>query len=573
MQTEKKMTGYPSIDRPQERFYRKKTIREINAEQTVYELIFNSNKNNMNAPALEYMDVTWSFEKLKKETDKAADAFAKSGLKLGDTVLIGVSNCPEAVASLFALNKLGVVSKWFDIRAGEKDIEDYANDSNCRYLIAFDMLLPKIQKILDNTNLEKVLIIYPTDSLSIVKQTAYSLKANRLPKDSRYIRFKDFVKCGDVNSSIPCVAFDKERPSIMIQSSGTTGKPKTIVHSDFSATSCVKRMAYSDLPISEGKSMLVYLPPWIAYALGDAIILSLALGAKAIISPTFEAKEFIKYIGKFTICFTAPICYRYVRDHFNELNKKQISELRKVECFGSGGDKISVEENAELEQLFGTVIVNGYGNNEAWGCLTVNPTKYNKYGTVGIPKYGDTIIAYDVDSEKELPYGESGEICSLTDTMFLYYEGNQEATNSVKQLHPDGKIWLHTGDLGYVDEEGFVVLNGRARRVIVRLGFKISAYTIEDKISEHPAVKECVAVEVKDSVEEHVPMVYIVLKDDKCDKEKIQKSIYDKCYSELKEYEIPKYFRIVDSLPYTQNNKYDFRLLEQWGNEYVDTYK
>lgn len=573
MPTEKKLTGYPSVDRPQEKYYRKTPIREIETEQTIYEMIFNCNKDNMDAPALEYMGITWSFEKLKFEVDKVADAFAKFGLKLGDTVLLGVSNCPEAVATLLALNKLGVVSKWFDVRAGEKDIEDYANDSNCRYLIAFDMLLPKIQMILDNTNLEKVLIIYPTDSLSIIMQAAYSKKATRLPKDSRYVRFKKFVKDGNSNSNIPCVAFDKERPSIMIQSSGTTGKPKSIVHSDFSASSCVNKIAHSDLPICKGKSVLVYLPPWIAYALGDAIILSLALGAKAVLSPTFDPKEFVKYIGKFTICFTAPFCYRYVRDHFSTLSKKKIKALRQIECLVSGGDKISSEENAELEEILGAVIVNGYGNNEGWGCLTVNPVKNNKHGTVGIPKYGETIIAYDINTGKELPYGESGEICSLTDTMFLFYEGNPEETNAVKQLHPDGKVWLHTGDLGFVDEDGFITLNGRARRVIVCLGFKISAYTIEDKICEHSAVKECVAVEVKDDIEEHVPMAYIVLKDENADHESTKQSIYAKCLSELKEYEIPKYFRIVESLPYTQNGKYDFRLLEKQGNEFVDSQK
>lgn len=564
------LTGFPSVDRPQNKFYREQPVRDIKTEQTIYELVFNSNKDNMSAPALEYMGAVWTFEKLKAEADRAADAFSKAGLKLGDTVLLGVSNCPEAIATLFALNKLGVISRWFDVRASEKDIEDYANSSNCRYIIAFDLLLPKIQMVLDNTKIEKVLVIYPTDSLSFVMQSAYSLKANRLPKDSRYIRYKEFIKSGNPHANKTCVAFDKNRPSIMIQSSGTTGKPKIIVHSDFSATTCVQKLSYSDLPVSEGKSALVYLPPWIAYALGNAILYPLSLGAKAILSPTFDPKGFSKYIGRFTICFTAPFCYRYIRDNYSSLTKKQVKQLHKIECLVSGGDKISEEENAELEKLFGTVIVNGYGNNEGWGCLTVNPTKGNKYGTVGIPKYGETIIAYDANTGKELPYGESGEICSLTDTMFLHYEGNPTETNAVKQIHPDGKVWLHTGDLGFVDEDGFITLNGRARRVIVRQAFKISAYTIEDKITEHPAVKECVAVEVKDAVEEHVPMVYIILKDDTADHEAAKQSIYQKCRSELKEYEIPKYFRIVSELPYTQNGKYDFRLLEKQGNEFVE---
>lgn len=155
--------------------------------------------------------------------------------------------------------------------------------------------------------------------------------------------------------------------------------------------------------------------------------------------------------------------------------------------------------------------------------------------------------------------------------MFIGYENNIEETNKVKKMHEDGNIYLHTGDLGSIDEEGFITVSGRMRRVIVRLAFKISASTIEDKICEHPAVKECVAVGVDDVVEEQSPMAYIVLKDEfKGNEDMIENDIFNKCKSELKGYEIPKYFRIVDKLPYTQNGKYDFRSLEKQGNEYVE---
>ena len=569
--SEKQLTGYPSIDKPWEKYYREKPVREIETEQTIYEMVFNANKDNMTDSALGYMGIEWTFQKLKEETDRAADAFIKSGLKMGDVVLLGVSNCPQAVVTLLALNKIGVVSKWFDIRAGEIDIRDYANDSNCKYIIAFDMLIPKIEKILNDTNLEKVIIIHPTDSLSRTMQFIYSLKAKKLPNDSRYVRFNKFVSEGTYNSNIKCVSFDKSRPSIMIQSSGTTGKPKIIVHSDNSATSCARELAYSDLPIEFGKTLLNALPPWIAYAIGQATLYPLTMGAKVELSPTFEPNTVEKYLGKFTISFAAPFHYRYIRDNYNKLSKKKLAAIEKADCLASGGDKISVEENRQFEELFHTVFVNGYGNNEGWGCLTVNSVKNNKYGSVGIPKFNETVISYDNENEKELPYGENGEICALANTTFLYYEGNSEETANVKKVHPDGKVWIHTGDLGCIDKEGFITLGGRARRVIVRQGFKISAYTIEDKICQHTDIKECVAVEVKDAEEEHVPMAYMVLNDTNKDKSTVKAELEAFCNKELKEYEIPKYFMFVDELPYTQNGKYDFRKLETQGNEYVDS--
>lgn len=574
------LTGYPSIDKPQYKYYREVPLVEIDPHQTIYNMVFDTNKNNMDAIAIEYFMVRWTFRKLKKETDRLASAFSKMGLELGDVVLVGVSNSPEAVATFLALNKLGVVSKWFDVRAGEKDIEEYANDNHCKCLVAFDLLIPRVELILDQTELEKVVVIRATNSLPKVIQKLNERKEKQegkyveIPSDERYVMYNQFLKTGDRNSTIECVSFDKNRPSVMIQSSGTTGKPKTIVHSDFSCTSCVRSIAYADLPLEKGKALLVALPPWIAYGLGDAIMLPLVFGMRVVLSPIFTPNAVFQNLGKFHVVFAAPFNYRYIRDHYEELTSRQKKGLAMVECCVSGGDKITVEENQELEEVLGCPVVNGYGNNEGFGALSVNPMLNNRYGTVGIPKYGETIISYDEDSKQELPYGVEGEICSLTDTMFLEYENNLEETSEVKQVHNDGSTWLHTGDLGFIDEDGFVHLHGRKRRVITRLAFKISASTIEDKICEYPAVKECIAVEVKDDIEEHSPMAYIVLKDAfKGNENLIQDEIYNKCISELKGYEIPKYFRFVDELPYTQNGKYDFRLLEEQGNEYVENLK
>lgn len=575
-ESSKEITGYASIDKPWKKYYKEIPTKEIELNQTIYEMIFN--QEDMNALALEFLGKNLTYKKLKMYVDRFADALVKNNIKQGDVVLMGVSNSIGMVISLLAINKIGAVSKWFDIRASKKDIEHYANSSNCKCMIAFDMLIPKIENIIDETSIEKVIIINPADYLPKYKKILYNLKCkkegifNPLPNKVGFVYFDKFLNEGSNKSKITCVPFDYERPSIMIQSSGTTGKPKTIVHSDLSAVSSTKQLAYSDLPLGKGKKILVALPPWIAYGLGNATIMAMSFGTKVVLSPNFDPDAVYKNLGKFTISFAAPFHYRYLRDNYEKLTEKELSDLKKVDCMVTGGDKITIEENQEFEAKFNCPVVNGYGNNEGWGALNVNPTKHNRYGTVGIPKYGDTIISYDEDRKTENKYYELGEICSLTKTKMLYYENNEEETKKVERLHEDGKVWIHTGDLGYIDEDGFAHLSGRARRVITRLGFKISAYTIEDKISEHYAVKECVTVSVNDTEEEHVPMSFVVLKDEyKLVSDKMKEDILQKCYMELKEYEVPKHMIIMDSLPYTQNNKYDFRLLETMGNEYVLT--
>lgn len=303
MTEETVLAGYPSIDKLHNSFYRSKPVRVINAEQTIYEMVFACNANNMSVSALEYLGVEWTYEKLKRETDKVARAFKESGLQKGDCVLLGVSNCLEAVSILLALNKLGAISRWFDVRASEFDIANYANDSNCKYMIIFDMLLPRITKVLDKTSLEKVLVIHPTDSLSKIMQMMYGVKASKIPKDDRYERFPKFIKRNSKGEDFSCVSFDRNRQSIMIQSSGTTGKPKIIVHSDYSVTSSVKKLAYCDVPVEPGKVLLNALPPWIAYALGNAILYPLTLGTRVKLCPSFDPNVVMDNIGTFTIAF------------------------------------------------------------------------------------------------------------------------------------------------------------------------------------------------------------------------------------------------------------------------------
>lgn len=571
---------YPSVEKPQYAFYRKKPVRELNAQQSIYDIVFETNKDNMDWLAVRYLSGKWTFKELKILTDKLADAFVSAGLRQNETVLMGLFNCVEAILCMLAINKVGAVTKWIDIRANEKDIEEYIESNRCRFFVCFDELIPKVSKLY--SGIEKIISVSPVEMLDSFPRLAYNIKTVIKTKklklgfeseDKRVVGFREFLATGDANNDIIQLPFDKNRPSIIIQSSGTTGKPKSIVHSDFSATSCARSLAYSDMQVEPHKRVLVLLPPWIAYSLGQAIIYPLACGANVVLDPNFfDHEALFRNIGKFDVCFGVPLHYRYLLNNFNQLEESKKEQVYALDLLVSGGDKISPDENESFDKTFKTPVVNGYGNNECWGCLTVNCSQHNKYGSVGIPKYGETIISYSNDTQSELPFGEVGEICAYSDTQFLCYDKDEKQTAETKILHKDGKVWLHTGDLGIIDEEGFIFLKGRIRRVITRAGFKISAYTIEDTITALPMVKECVAVQVKDKVDENVPMVFIVLnKSDIGNEEAVKRIILGKCAKDLKTYEIPKHIQFVESLPYTINKKYDFSRLETVGNEYVDS--
>lgn len=565
-------TNYPSIDKPQMTYYRKKPIREIPDVQNLYDFIFESNKDNMKLPAIEYMGHSLSFTELREKIDAFSAGLLDIGVRQGDVVLIGLMNSPEVAVSLLAINLIGAVSKWFDVRAGEKDIETYARDSHCRYLIILESLLPKVKGIINETNVEKIVVAdysFPAGenrSGNDVNKTAVIAEYSEL----NLVSYRDLIRNGK-GVSIPRIQQKKDVPAVMVMSSGTTGMPKTIVHSSESIIEAIRKQNYADLPLEIGKRVLAILPPCLAYDLVSSILSPLSLGCTVVLSPSFAPDAMIPYIGDFTITPAVPFHYRYIAAHYSELTEKQKHQIKEVDCFVSGGDKLPEKENMELEKLFGAPVVGGYGNNEACALICLNPMNHNKYGTVGIPYYGETVIAYDNNTEEELKYGEVGEICVLCKSLFLYYEGDEEETNRVKRCHKDGKVWMHTGDLGFVDEEGFVTLLGRIGRVIVRRAFKIAATTIENCILGHPDVKECVAVEVPDKEEEQVPMAFVVINDEEANKteDEIRTSIIKKCSLELKEYEIPKYIQFISEMPYTQNGKQDFRRLEEIGEKLV----
>ena len=568
-----KLTGYPSIDKPWLKYYREKPIRKIDSNQTMYQAITSLNSENLDYDAIGYLNTSIDYKSLFNKVDVLACNLIKMGIKKDDVVLLSLPSVPEASLLLLALNKIGAVSKWIDLRVKNNDFEHYINEHESKYVFIFDILTKSMEEIIDNTDVKKAVIINPVESLGAIPKVVYNIKGrmdgtiDSFPKDKRFVKFSKLL---DKNNKIDFEAsrFDAERPSLIIQSSGTTGMAKSIVHTDYSVNESIKKFSYMDLPLYAGNTVLVTVPTWIAYGLINSYYLALAFGMKAQLCPKVDRDTVFENLGNFDVSFAAPLHYRYLADNIDKC-----PDLSRIDVLISGGDKFSAEEIKEItrvlsEKGFRGQILNGYGNNEGLGAESVNPMQHNKFGTVGIPFYGDDICAVDSDNN-ELKVNEKGEICVRTNTEFLEYAGNPKETALVKQVHPDGKSWIHTGDLGTVDEEGFLHLEGRLKRVIIRRAFKIFPGTIENVINSHPMVKECVTVGVNDSEELSVPMAFISFKPECNDIQKALDEVSALCENLLKEYEVPKYFECVDEIPYTQNNKQDYRKLESIGNKKI----
>lgn len=488
---------------------------------------------------------------------------------------------------------------WIDLRAKEKDLINYINNGNCKIVVVFEDLLPLIEKIAGDINVERVVICSPKDYLNPAIKVLANLKDKKegkkieIPLDDRFVKFSDFIKEGRHTADVAPANFKIDRPSLIIQSSGSTGKPKQIVHTEHNFNLEVQKMSYLDLPLYKGNTMHVAVPPFIIYGLGNSVYCSLVHTMKAEMTPFVDENTVYNDLGKFDIPFAAPLHYRYIFEQLKKLRseveqlqkatdsqskkilKSKLKELTRVlngiqraKVFVSGGDKISAEELIEMQHAFDKTIVNGYGNNECLGATIVSPMYANKPGSIGVPMHGVDIKLVNPETGKDAKEGEIGELYVSSDNLFVEYLNNPEETSKIKIIDENGKQWVKSGDLCVVDSEGYIFPKGRNRRLIKKDAFKIAPDTIEETIISLSYVKECVVVGVDDEKFISVPMAFIELEENVALND-VYEDIQKKCEEELPDYEIPSYFEQIEEMPYTGNGKHDFRKLEELGNNIV----
>ena len=579
-------------------YHREKPVREFDLNQTMYTTIKSVNESNQNIDAIGFLGKNITYGELFKRVDRLADAYHKAGVQEGDTIAIATINMPIVQENLLALSKLGVTSKWIDLRAKKAELIKNINESNCKIIVIFEGITPLIEEIINETSIEKVIVASPKDKLNPLIKNLPNLKDKKegklieLPQDRRFVSYEDFYKTGATISTLKAVSFIKERPSIIVQSSGSTGKAKSIVHTEYNFNSEMQKEAYTDLPFATGKCIHVAIPPFIIYGLCNSTYASLAFGMKAEMTPYVSENTVFDDLGKFDFACAAPLHYRYIYNKITELQDeiKKLSETTKSEqklllkktkelaeifqklgrasAFISGGDKITVDEILKMQHLFSVPIVNGYGNNEMTGAAIISPLYAQRPSSIGVPLKGIKVATFDPETGEKLEDGVEGELCFNSDSVFVEYLNNPEETSKIKQIH-DGEEWIHTGDIGRVDEEGYVFISGRSKRLIKRMAFKISPDTIESVIMTIPEVKDCVVVGVPDEVETEVPMAFIELNNEYNEMYKeIEAKILIKCQEELPDYEIPKHIQHISEIPY-QNGKKAFRILQDYGTSII----
>ena len=522
-----------------------------------------SEKSHPEAIAIDYFGRKYTYKMLLKEIEKVSHSYYKFGVRKGDIVTVLMPNTPEAIISIYALNRLGAVGNIVHPLSAVEEIKKYLVSCKCRILLCIDKCVEKIQEISEETYLEKIIIASASCSMPKALKFAYNLKYKSvLPKDKMHILWKDFINQINANSPeyYPTEA-ENEELAIILHSGGTTGTPKDIMLSNknFNAFGIQSVLTLRD--VSVGDKILGVLPIFHGFGLGVCVHVCFCFGACSVLIPLFDAKKFGNILKKHkpTMIFGVPTLYEAL------LNAKGIENLdfSFLKYAVSGGDTLpeALENkvNAFLSAHNSQVrICEGYGMTEGLAALSLSVNEAYESGTIGKALIGNEMCVVEPDTVNVLGTNQDGELCVSGPTVMIGYRNNEEETQKVLKKHSDGKIWLHTGDMASIDENGVVTYKLRIKRMIVSSGYNVYPTYIEKTIEELPEVSKCVAVAIPHSYKKEVAKAFIILEKgysaDSFTLDKIKKY----CKKKLASYSVPYEFEFVKEFSKTPFGKIDY---------------
>lgn len=519
--------------------------------------------------AIEYYGRTYTYRAFYEMIRDTAKSLKSQGVKEGDTIAICMPNTPEAILMFYAANMVGALVSLIHPLSAEKEIQNYINDSGATFLLSLDLVYDKVHNIVDNTCIKKIVIASAGDSLKTIKKFLYKFK-NRgtVPKmelTDDIMTWNEFINYGyDYQGEIACLKGAND-PAVILYSGGTSGDPKGILLTNMNfnalALSCHKMIEQS----GEGESILAILPIFHGFGLGVCIHTTLGCGMRVVLVPNFNPKDFGKLLHKHKISI---VCG--VPSLFESLTKTSMgkNDLSKLKSAISGGDFMSKDLKNKVDTYFrehgsNAEIRVGYGLTEASAAICVTPTGEYRESSIGVP-FPDTYIkVVRVGTHDEVPYGEDGEICISGPTVMMGYLNNLEETIQTLQIHEDGRTWLHTGDVGSMDKDGFVYFKQRVKRIIISNGYNLYPSYIETIINSHPDVFTSTVIGIPHPKKVQVAKAYIVLKDGVKPSKDVKKSIRLHCEKNLARYSLPAVYEFRESLPKTLVGKVAYRELEK----------
>ncbi len=490
----KKLTGYATIDRPWERFYEGVEKHKTFLNTTPYQGLVQSNAEYAGEIALEYFGANITFGELIKNTDIVAKSLAVYGIKKGDFVTICSTTTPEVIYAFYAISKIGAVANVISPFYTPDELMARINECNSKLIIMVDKFLPKFKNFL-NRDKTKRIIVLPMMNSSVLRFVSPKYKIDGCTNETSW---KAFIKDGVRQQDVAVDSYEAGKPQAMVYSSGTTGASKGIVLSVDSFQKLINAYGNSGFDTSRKQKVYQNIPPWHSTGLSLGINFPLSFGVKVCIDPRFDHTVFIKNVLKFKPEYILTNTSMYQGFTFEKslkmLKGKSLSFLKyPVE----GGEPLTEKDIENIESVFrrhGSMarLLNGYGECECGATVTTDITSHKFSNSAsGIPLPDITTVAIFDDKFRELKYGERGNILVNTEIGMIEYFNNPEATAKFFYTDKTGNRWSQTGDIGYMNEDGSLVVLGRKSDFTVIEGVQIYNFDVERAILSSDKVKLC----------------------------------------------------------------------------------
>lgn len=539
-------------------------------EKTMSEVVLETAAKEGDFPALTFMGRKIPYSLLAENIDLLARAFYAIGVRAGQRVLVCLPNVPQAIYCLYGLNRIGAVASMVHPLSAEAEIAFFMNEASCEIAVTLDQFYAKFLEVQKIRPISKLIIARVSEELpfplSLGQKLLTERKFPKIATEGNVMLWKDFLKGADAVKDGYVAKKDYRTEAVVLFSGGTTGVTKGIMLSDLNFNALGQQTGAMASFETHHAKMLAAMPVFHGFGLGVCIHTMMVVGGTSILVPRFNVKSYANLIKK-----TRPNIIAGVPTLFEAITRNKYLDGADLSCLRgvfSGGDSLTIELKKKFDQFLSdhnasVRVREGYGTTECVTASCLTPYNKEKEGSIGIP-YPDTYYKIcKPGTNDEQPYGEEGEICLTGPSMMLGYINHEKENAETMRRHEDGHVWLHTGDLGKMDEEGFIYFRQRMKRMIITSGYNVYPSQIENILEGHPAVQRSCVIGVRDTYKMQRVKAFIVLRDGYEDSEDLRESIMAHCRKNVAKYAMPTELEVRASLPTTLVGKVAYTKLEE----------
>ena len=537
---------------------------------SIVKQVFNAGERLPDIAAYDFFGCTKSYRDFMNDVRLCAKGLLADGVKNGDRFTICMPNSPQAVTMLYALNLMGAVACMVHPLSAEGELVRFISDSESVAVLTLDQFSSKLADLLPRTNARRLILTGADDGLYGITKLGYKLtkgwKIPRLPTGGNILRYTDLLLKGASYNESYEAEVSADDVAAILYSGGTSGTSKGVLLTNRNINALAMQTAAAGDCVEPDKIMVAIIPLFHGFGLGVCIHTTLISSATILLVPQFSLKAYAKLLEKRKPHYIAgvPTLFEAL------LRLKGIDNLDMSQMMGifSGGDSLSAPLKRKVDEFLKKhgskeQVREGYGLTECVSASCLTPRTFHKEGSIGIP-YPD--MYYKIvrpGTTEALPYGEEGEIVISGPTVMKGYNNNPEETAKALQTHNDGRVWLHTGDLGYMDDEGFVYFRQRIKRMIVSGGYNIYPTQLENAIEGHEKVLISCVIGIPDDFKGQRTKAFVVLRDGEEVTDAVKESILEHCNKNISKYAMPHEIEYRKELPRTLVGKVAYLKLEE----------